>query len=138
MRRALLLLTLMAACGTPQERCIQGATRDLRVVDRLITTSEGNLRRGYALEEVTISRTVWVNCPAPPAPPVAIDGTDTPRTPRTPQLCLDDRIETTTRPKAINLRTEAETLASLKAKRTQLLRGANASITQCKAEFPET
>ncbi len=129
MRRALLTLTLLAACGTPQERCIRGVTHDLRVVDRLIATSEGNLKRGYALEEVSIVRTVWLPCPMPPV----AEG----ETPPSPQLCRGTERDTETRPKAINLRAEAKTLESLKIKRKALARQATPAIAQCKAEFPE-
>ncbi len=132
MRRTLLILTLLSACGTPQERCINGVTRDLRVVDRLIATSEGNLKRGYALEEVTITRTVWVSCPVP-VPTVGVEGDPPPP----PRLCLDEVDDTETRPKAINLTAEAETLASLKAKRIDLVRASAPGIAQCKSEFPE-
>jgi hypothetical protein len=129
MRRTLLILPLLAACGTPQERCISGVTRDMRVVDRLIATTEGNLRRGYALEEVTVWRNVWVPCPSH----AAVDGTDPPA----PQLCRGTERDTDTRPKAINLRAEAETLESLKAKRISLARQSGPAIARCKAEFPE-
>lgn len=135
MRRTLIFLTLLAACGTPQERCINGVTRDLRVVDRLISTSEGNLKRGYALEEVVISSTEWLPCPAAPAV-VLPDGSVAPAP--APLLCPNSVRDTEVRPKAINLQDEADTLASLKAKRTALSREATPAIAQCKAEFPET
>lgn len=134
MRRTLIFLTLLTACGTPQERCINGVTRDLRVVDRLIATSEGNLKRGYALEEVVVTSTEWLPCPVPPAATLP-DGTLAPAP--APQLCPTPVRDTETRPKAINLRDEAETLASLKTKRKELNRGAAKAIAQCKAEFPE-
>jgi len=135
MRRALLILPLLAACGTPQERCINGVTRDLRVVDSLIATSEGNLNRGYALEEVTVTRTVWVACPVP-VTTAGVDGTNPPPLPQ-PRLCLDDVSDTETRPKAINLSTEAETLTSLRVKRADLVRQAGPAIAQCRVQFPE-
>ncbi|PJF09586.1 hypothetical protein [Pseudorhodobacter sp. MZDSW-24AT] len=134
MRRSLVLLVLLAACGTPQERCIARETRDMRVLDRLIAESEGNLARGYALEEVVTYRDRWVQCPvvlrpAPaegePAPVVA------------PQLCLDEVAETVTRPKAIDLRAEAQKLESMREKRVALARAAGPAIAQCKAQFPE-
>lgn len=129
MRRTLLILPLLAACGTPQERCINGVTRDLRVVDRLIVTTQGNLDRGYALEEVRTSRTVWVPCPTLPVP----EGSEPPA----PRLCPDTVTDTDIRPRAINLRAEAETLESLKAKRVLLVRQSGPAIEQCKAQFPE-
>ena len=55
MKRLLLCsFALLAACGTPQEQCIAYGTRDLRTVDKLIVETEGNLTRGYALEEKVI------------------------------------------------------------------------------------
>jgi hypothetical protein len=129
MRRVLLILPLLAACGTPQERCINGVTRDLRVVDQLISTTQGNLERGYALEEVRTSRTIWVPCPVLPV----AAGTAAPA----PRLCPDTITDTDTRPKAINLQAEAETLKSLQAKRLSLARQSAPGIAQCKAQFPE-
>ena len=41
------------------------------------------------------------------------------------------------RPKAIDLNEEARKLDSLKAKRKQLARQAEAVIAQCKAQYPE-
>ena len=61
MHKPLLLLStcfVLVGCGTPQEQCIARETRGLRVVDRLIVEAEGNLKRGYASEDVVISNTV--------------------------------------------------------------------------------
>jgi hypothetical protein len=129
------LLTALSACGTPQEQCISRETRDLRVVDRLIADTEGNVKRGYAFEDVVISRTVWVICaPLPVVPPV--EGGPMPE-PVNPQLCLDDREETVTRPVAIDLVAERSKLNGLKAKRTQLARDASRAITACRKAYPE-
>ncbi|NEX46002.1 hypothetical protein [Pseudotabrizicola algicola] len=135
MRRSLVLLVLLAACGTPQERCIARETRDVRVLDRLIAESEGNLARGYALEEVVTYRDRWVQCPAAPAPAPA-EGEPAPE-PAPPTFCWDEVRETETRPKAIDLRAEAQKLASMQDKRAALLRAAGPAIAQCKAQFPE-
>ena len=129
--KRLLLLTIatLAACGTPQEQCISRNTRDLRTVDRLIAESEGNLARGYAFETVTVYEDYWAYCPQPapaegqPAQP--------------PRLCLDERAVSEKRPKAIDLNEEARKLDSLKAKRMQLARQAEAVTAQCKAQYPE-
>lgn len=135
MRRSLVVLVLLAACGTPQERCIARETRDVRVLDRLIVESEGNLARGYALEEVVTYRDRWVQCPVA-APPAPAEGQPAPPPPP-PQLCLDEVRETETRPKAIDLRAEAQKLESMRDKRGALLRAAGPGIAQCKAQFPE-
>ena len=133
--RISLLALLLAACGTPQERCIARETRDLRVVDRLIAEAEGNLKRGYAFEEVTISQTVWVTCtPLPVLPPV--EGAPPPA-PVPPRLCLEDREETVTRPVAIDLAAEQSNLLGLNIKRKQLAAAAMRSAVACKKAYPE-
>jgi hypothetical protein len=129
MRRMILpALALLAACGTPQERCIAANTRDLRTVDRLIAETEGNLDRGYAIETVTITEDYWDYCPQP-----QIEG----QPPVPPRLCLQDRSVTVQRAKAIDLNEEARKLDSLKVKRADLAREAKPVIAQCKAEYPE-
>jgi len=128
MKRAILALAaLLAACGTPQEQCIAYTTRDLRVVDRLIQEVEGNLARGYSLEEVTITREFWSVCRGAPA----ADGTPT------TEPCLRDREYTETRPKAIDLKLEAQKLESLRQKRADLAQVASAAIAECRALHPE-
>ena len=138
MHKPLLLLStcfVLVGCGTPQEQCIARETRDLRVVDRLIVEAEGNLKRGYAFEDVVISNTVWVSCvplPVPPSP----DGTPPPEPPQ-PRLCLEDRDETVTRPVAIDLGAEQSKLSGLKIKRKQLALAGNRSIAACRKAYPE-
>ncbi len=128
-RLAFLALATVAACGTPQEQCINRNTRDLRTVDRLIAESEGNLQRGYAYETVTVYEDYWTSCPLP-AP---VEGEPAPK----PRLCLDERPVTEQRPKAIDLNEEARKLDSLTQKRKQLARQAEGVIAQCKAQYPE-
>jgi hypothetical protein len=122
-------LVLFAACGTPQEQCINRNTRDLRTVDRLIAETQGNLDRGYAFETITVYEDYWAYCPVPPV----AEGQPVPP----PRLCLDERPVTEQRPKAIDLNEEARKLDSLKAKRRDLARKAEGVIAQCKAEYPE-
>lgn len=130
MKRLILLsLGLLAGCGTPQEQCINRNTRDLRTVDRLIAETQGNLDRGYAFETITVYEDFWTTCPQPPV----LEG----ETPPPPRLCLDERPVTAQRAKAIDLNEEARKLDSLKVKRRQLAKAAEAVIAQCKAEYPE-
>lgn len=131
-RGILLLAVFLAACGTPQERCIQRETRDLRTVDKLIAETETNLKRGYAVEEVTVWRTQWEVCEVQPAVVVPPGGT-----PPRPKMCLEDVPETVRRPKAINLADERQKLLELQKKRSELIRVANAAVAQCKATYPE-
>jgi hypothetical protein len=131
MRRALLVLPLiLAACGTPQERCINQQTRDLQVMGGLITESQQNLTRGYAMEEYTVQSVEWQPCDI--QPPANADGTRPPV-----QMCLEPVELTRTRPKAIDLAAERAKLESMLAKRDQLQAEAAPRIAQCKALHPE-
>ena len=123
-----LVLLALAACGTQQEQCIRSNTRDLRTVERLIAESERNISRGYAIEEYTEWQPVWVPCYGPPRkagdPPVR-------------RMCMDDRPETVSRPKAIDLDAEQAKLDSLRKKRASLARQAQSVVAQCQALYPE-
>lgn len=125
---ALPALLLLVACGTPQEQCINGATRDMRVVDRLIADSERTLARGYTYQEVTTYRTGFVDCT--PRATTAIPDPE-------PQRCVGQIPETIRKPIAVDLNAEAAKLASLKAKRAEQARAAETIIRQCKALHPE-
>lgn len=46
----IIFFCVLAACATPEKRCIEDATKDLKVVQSLIATTEANLLRGYAIE----------------------------------------------------------------------------------------
>ncbi len=127
---ALAGMTLLAACGTPQEQCIAGVTRDMRVLDRLIVESEGNLQRGYALREEIRTDSRYVMC-RPGRPATA----DRPAIP--PQYCWRDYDRTVTRPAAINLAEERVKLAEMRKKRQSLARAAAPAIAQCRATYPE-
>lgn len=123
------LLSLLAACGTPQEQCINRNTRDLRTVEKLITEVQGNLNRGYAIEEYTITVPVWRQCVVPAADPAA---------PVQTRPCLENETQSRTRPQAIDLNAERAKLESLFTKRDQLAREASGVIAQCKAQYPES
>lgn len=58
----LVLPLLVAACGTPQERCISQNTSEYRTVSRLLAEVEGNLARGYAWEERQVVRDRLTQC----------------------------------------------------------------------------
>ena len=120
---SLVVLGLLAACGTPQEQCISRNTRDLRVVNRLISESEANLSRGYALEEVRVVETIRVPCAATVTNPSG--------------LCLERDFDTELRPRAIDLNEEAAKLESLKAKSASLARNAEKVAVACRETYPE-
>lgn len=124
------VLAVLVGCGTPQERCIAGATRDLRVVDGLIAETQANLDRGYALQDVERTGVRWEQCRRGPRPKAG-------EKPRAPDLCLEDYTFTVTKPRAINLADERQTLAELKQKRAAQVRAAAPVVAGCKAAHPE-
>jgi hypothetical protein len=128
-RLSVLALAALAACGTPQEQCISRSTRDLRTVDRLIVETQGNLQRGYALETVTRWEEYWDTC----LDRVVVNG----QVSIQPRTCRRERSYTEQRPKAIDLKAEAQKLEGLQSKRTELARTAAPLIAQCKVDFPE-
>lgn len=130
-RRLAFALTMgLAACGTPQERCINSVTRDLHIVDQLIAKTEANLARGYAMEDIVVPRARWVLCArSEPDADSAVSANSL--------MCFETIPEIVSRPKAIDLEEEARKLASLKKKRTELVRHAEPLIAQCRVQYPE-
>lgn len=129
---ALLLLAALVACATPQEQCIARETRDLRTIDRQIAETEGNVTRGYAIEEYTVDITVVGQCLVAQGP----DETGAPRPPVV-ETCFQDREVTRTRRKSINIPAERAKLASLRDQRRDLARVADRAIAQCRVQFPQ-
>lgn len=126
------ILALLAACGTPQEQCIARNTRDLRTVNSLIEEAEGNLARGYALVDETISFPSWEPCLRPGRPTV-----DNPNPAPIYGTCRTREYRTIQQPQSIDLAAEAKKLAQLKEKRAQLSRAAEPVINACRATYPE-
>ena len=128
------LLLLLAACATPQQRCINSVTRDLQVVSDLITQSEINLARGYGtVQQTTIVPTVQPcggNIPVQ-QPNGAVQWV------YVPQNCWVDEAVTTTRPVAIDLDAEKQKLAQLRKQQARLNKQAAPAVAQCKALYPE-
>jgi len=116
----------LAACSTPQERCISGANRDLRVINGLITETRGNLARGFAIREVQDVVTFDTTCEG-----VNEDGVE---------FTVDcEEVETVTRrePVAIDLNAERAKLISLEERQLQLQANQASIVAQCRAQFPE-
>lgn len=129
----LALCLLLAACGTPQDRCISGVTRDLRVVDGLIADTEATLARGYAVVNQTIHVPVWNYC----TPPVLVRPRDGSAPVLVPgRMCLDNEPRTVRRPVAIDPAAERRKLAGLQDQRRKLVARAEPAIAQCRALHP--
>lgn len=121
-------LITLAACGTPQQQCIGAATRDMRVVDRLITETQGNLARGYGFETITVFVPQWQDCTPDPT-----EANPTPA----PDLCFEDVPQTVQKAVALDLAAEAAKLASLRQKRALQERASAGAVAACRAKFPE-
>ncbi len=132
MRRAVLAtVLLLTACGTPQEQCIRRETADLRTLESLIAETERNIQRGFGIEEYTTWEWDTYICyqPQPPGP--------TARFPRRSPAPARNRSHG--RKRAGRHRPEPGTgeLASMKQKRTELVRRANLAIEACRRAYPE-
>lgn len=118
---------MLAACASPQERCIADTNRELNVINRLINETRGNVARGFAIEEQEEL--------------VVVNGTCEGETSEGVTFEFDcEKTETVSRrvPVAIDLNAERAKLDSLE-ERQQLLRSQQAAkIAQCQAQFPES
>lgn len=128
MRVSLLLLPFLAlaACATPREQCVGQATRELRVINSLITETQGNLSRGYALVEQQDVRVLRTVCEG-----TNEDGS----TFRFP--CEETETFTRNVPVAIDLNVEQAKLRSLQERQAQEQRRAQIATQQCIAIHPE-
>ncbi|MDW4551359.1 hypothetical protein R5H32_18535 [Defluviimonas sp. D31] len=127
-RPLLCLALLLAACGSPQERCIQSATREMRTLDRLIAETEATLARGYGYETREVVRHVWTRCDD------FIPGYG-PHPYR--RMCFEPVFHTVKEPVAIDPAAEARKLDGLKTRRAELAARAAPAIEACKVEHPE-
>ena len=130
MRSSLVLLPLLAlaACATPREACIGSAQREMRVVNALVAETQGNIARGYAIEERQEIRVVRSACPV-------FDGDGNPTGFTTP--CDKQETFTTKVPVAIDLNAEQAKLRSLLQRQAQMESQTQARIQQCIAANPE-
>ncbi|WP_375254701.1 hypothetical protein [Yoonia sp.] len=117
---------VLAACATPREQCIDSVTQDTRVLASLIAQSEGNLARGYAIEQRQSLRTVVGTCRGRNE-----DGSDF------FFACDETNTITTNVPVAIDLRAEQAKLASLQQRFVAAQAASNAAVAQCIAQNPE-
>ncbi len=123
MRRFIILALLpLAACATPLERCIASATKELRVLSGLISSTQANINRGYAVETENYFVTEEQVCGQ-------VDGK--------PVYCEVPVAESREVPVAIDLDVEQAKLNSLLTKRAELADRAEAAIESCSIQYPE-
>lgn len=130
---ALLLIPALAACGTPQERCIDGQTRDLRVLTGLIAESEASIARGYGYEEQLVRRMEYVQCNRWRR---VRDNQGRIVTVPSTSFCWEPYTDTVKKPVAIDIEAEKRKLAEMKVKQAELRKRADAGILACRQQFP--
>ena len=120
-------LGLLAACATPREQCIAGATQDYRSVETAMATAQDNIARGYALHTQTVPYTVTSTCYR----------NDPYRNIVLPYPCPSTQYRTQTTPVAIDVSEERRKLADYQKMLPQLRKQAQIQVQQCEARFPE-
>ena len=120
-------LGLLAACATPREQCISGATEQYRSVEAAIATAQGNISRGYALHTQSVPYTVTTTCYR----------NDPYRNIVLPYPCPRTQFRTQTTPVAIDVSEERRKLADYQRILPQLREQASVQVQQCVAQFPE-
>ena len=127
---ALSSVLIVASCGTPQERCISRNTREYRTIASLLAEVEGNLARGYAWEERTITRMEWDDCGY-----VYRDGDGVRRFGT--RSCMRNVADTERYRVPIDPAAETRKRDNLIARKKALTPPAMSAVKACKAAYPE-
>ncbi|SDE51500.1 hypothetical protein SAMN05421538_107120 [Paracoccus isoporae] len=127
---ALLPLAILAGCGTPQERCIRGNTREYRALSRLLAETEANLARGYAWQERDVVRTRITICQRPVRDK---DG----EIRYVSESCWRDYVDTERYRVPIDPAAERRVRDNLAAKLEVQEARARQVVSQCRAAYPE-
>lgn len=115
-------LALIAACATPQEQCINTASNEVRGMQKLISTTQGNISRGYAIHKHTETYQV---------PDICYDAS------KKPYRCFETEYRTIKTPVSIDVAEERRKLANLKKRLPAAARKMNAGVANCRVQFPE-
>ena len=121
---------IVAACGTPQERCISRNTSEYRTVSRLLAEVQGNIARGYAWEERPVTRTAIGTCRDFVR---RKDGTIAPSY----RTCFRDVTDIERYRVPIDPAAEGRKRDNLLARKAVLARGAERAVGACRAAYPE-
>lgn len=116
----LALCLALAACATPEERCVIDATKELRTVDGLIAETEGNLARGYAIDREVERRPRLTFCTGGIRNRVGMS------------FCTTEDIIYRDRPVALDPEAERRKLALLKDRRARLAEAASRNVAACR------
>lgn len=121
-RLIFLPLLLLSACATPREQCVASATKDIRVLDRLIAESKGNIERGYGYDTQRYTSWDFVICGR------RKDGSF--------HYCWEPYDRTRRVPVAVDLTTEQRQLDAMLRKRVEFAKEAAPRIAACNATYP--
>lgn len=126
----ILLPFLLSACGTPQEQCISRNTSELRNITRLLEEVEGNLARGYAWDERSVTESEYTTCRR-----VIRDKDGTKHV--VTEGCWRDVTRTEQFRVAIDPVAEARKAEGLRTRKAALERQVPGILAACKEAFPE-
>lgn len=115
-------LLALAACASPQERCIEAATRDIRTLDGLIAETQANLDRGFAIDRVAVPINSITSC-----------GFGYPGWWGYGGFCDTTRIVERERPRAIDREAEERKLKDLTERRAVVEERAVRALAACEA-----
>ena len=127
---ALLPVLVVAGCGTPQEQCISRSTSEYRTIQSLLAEVEGNLARGYAWEERSVTRSEFRDCSH-----VIRDKDGNAQVVH--RSCLRDVADTERYRVPIDPAAETRKRDNLIARKQALTPTASAAVAACKQAYPE-
>ncbi|WP_282092002.1 hypothetical protein [Epibacterium ulvae] len=116
-------LGVLSACATPLERCIKTANSETATLNRLISETEKNLARGYAIHKTTVPYTYSGVCHNPTIGSYS---------------CPQTGYRTQETPVAIDVPLEKNKLSTLRAKLAPAQKTARQAEQQCHIAHPVT
>ncbi|MFT6104278.1 MAG: hypothetical protein ACJA1E_000697 [Paracoccaceae bacterium] len=122
----LLVIVLLAACGTPLERCVSRETREIRIVDSLIFEVRNVLARGYKIEREEFRTSEYQLCEVEKD----VDGEIISR-----HFCWKQVTQYRDKAVSVDLDEERRKLKQLEVRREILVQLSGSAIEQCKATY---
>ncbi|MDB6179409.1 hypothetical protein PAF17_18145 [Paracoccus sp. Z330] len=120
----------LAACGTPEERCISRNTHEYRAVNNLLSEVEANLARGYAWGERAVETDRLTQCRGYYTGPDGVYGVYY-------RPCYVDSVDIVRYRIPIDPAAEQRKRDNLLERRQKLAAPAQAAVQACKAAYPE-
>lgn len=118
---SLSVITLLSACSTPQERCINTAANTVNMLQNGITTAHSNISRGYAVHKSQEEYEVVDTC---------YDSN------KKPYVCSTTEYRTVETPVALNVVEEERKIRRLERRLPAARRQMEADIAQCRLNYP--